>query len=194
MEQIIKLTTQMATQAITTTIIEKIIQAAKDANEEDDFDFNEFFTSENISNIINKDKMKISDARKALNITKKKKTKSDKPKKVNRYTLFCKEERVILKDDDEWSDQPFVEISRELGRRWRILNTDQQEDWNEKAKSFNESINDDSDSDSSVSKTKKKKTKKKKKKTKKKKKKKSDSDSDSESESESDSQSESESD
>ena len=178
MDQIIKLTTQMATTAITQIMIEKIIASAKSLHEDDEFDFDTFFTAENINQVITMEKMKIAEARKILNINTGKKTKKDpnKPKKFNGYLLFCNEERVKLKEEDEFKDAEFVDIAKELGSRWRSLTEDEKHDWKEKAIERNslEVKKPDTPKKTIVKKTtkKKKKTTKKKKKTTKKKKKK----------------------
>ncbi len=178
MDQIIKLTTQMATTAITQIMIEKIIASAKSLHEDDEFDFDTFFTAENINQVITMDKMKITEARKILNINTGKKTKKDpsKPKKFNGYLLFCNEERVKLKEEDEFKDAEFVDIAKELGSRWRSLTEDEKHGWKEKAIERNKMNGFESSGDESKKKTQKKTTKKKKKtkktkKTKKKKKK-----------------------
>ena len=139
MDQIIKLTTQMATTAITQIMIEKIIASAKSLHEDDEFDFDTFFTAENINQVITMEKMKIAEARKILNINTGKKTKKDpsKPKKFNGYLLFCNEERVKLKEEDEFKDAEFVDIAKELGSRWRSLTEDEKRDWKEKASVIN---------------------------------------------------------
>ena len=139
MDQIIKLTTQMATTAITQIMIEKIIASAKSLHEDDEFDFDTFFTAENINQVITMEKMKIAEARKILNINTGKKTKKDpnKPKKFNGYLLFCNEERAKLKEEDEFKDAEFVDIAKELGSRWRSLTEDEKRDWKEKASVIN---------------------------------------------------------
>ena len=134
MDQIIKLTTQMATTAITQIIIDKIIANAKNLNENSGFDFDTFFTVENINQVIIMEKMKITEARKILNINKKKTTKDpNKPKKFNGYLMFCKEERVKLKKDEEFKDSEFSDIAKELGSRWRSLSEDAKNTWKKKA-------------------------------------------------------------
>ena len=137
MDQIIKLTTQMATTAITQIMIEKIIASAKSLHEDDEFDFDTFFTEENINQVITMEKMKITEARKILNIGKKTKKDPSKPKKFNGYLLFCNEERVKLKEEDEFKDAEFVDIAKELGSRWRSLTEDEKRDWKEKASVIN---------------------------------------------------------
>ena len=139
MDQIIKLTTQMATTAITQVMIEKIIASAKSLREDGDFDFDTFFTAENINQVITMEKMKITEARKILNINTGKKTKKDpsKPKKFNGYLLFCNEERQKLKEEDEFKEAEFVDIAKELGNRWRSLTDDEKNDWKEKASVIN---------------------------------------------------------
>jgi hypothetical protein len=171
MDQIIKLTTQMATTAITQIMIEKIITNAKNLHENGDFDFDTFFTAENISQLTTMEKMKITDARKILNVNGKK-TKKDltKPKKFNGYLLFCHEERSKLKEEDEFKDAEFVNIAKELGTRWRNLTEDEKIEWKEKAIQKNKIGGDDSSDNESKKITQKKTTKKKKKNAKKKKK------------------------
>jgi len=174
MDQIIKLTTQMATTAITQIIVDKIIANAKNLNENSEFDFDTFFTVESINQVITMEKMKITEARKILNINKKKTAKDpNKPKKFNGYLMFCKEERVKLKKDDEFKDSGFSDIAKELGSRWRSLSEDDKNMWKKKAIMTNLSI-EDSDSDTNKKKINKKPNKKinKKKKSKKKTKKK----------------------
>jgi len=168
MDQIIKLTTQMATTAITQVMTEKIIASAKSLREDGEFDFDTFFTSENINQVITADKMNITEARKLLNINngKTKKTKDpSKPKKLNGYLLFCNEERAKLKEEDDFTDAAFVDIAKELGVRWRKLTESEKNIWKEKAIEMNKSIDletSDTESDNPKKKTKKK-TKKKKK-------------------------------
>ena len=57
--------------------------------------------------------------------------------KTNGYQLFCKEERVKIKE--ETPDMEFKDVSITLGTRWKALGDDQDE-WREKASTQNASL------------------------------------------------------
>ena len=67
--------------------------------------------------------------------TTKQKTTKDKTAKDTRkksgYILFCQEERSVLKDDNpEWTNQ---QVTKELGKAWKELSEDEQNEYNQRA-------------------------------------------------------------
>jgi hypothetical protein len=138
----------MASNAITTTIIDSIIKAAKESNDTE-FVFDDFFNIENLSNVINKDKLKVSEVRELIGVKNSSSSKPSKKKgKLNSYTLFGKEMRISMKTDDDWKNATFQETSKELGKRWSNLDDDSKAEWSKKAKEHNSSSESDSESES----------------------------------------------
>lgn len=134
MEQIIKLTTQLANKAITEHIVASII---KEANErKDSFDFDAFFTPENLNEIFNQ-KMKMSEVKNLVGANSKKKKATSGKKRMNGYTFFAKSMRVEFKSDDNFKDATFKEINQELSKRWKSLSEDDKDEWKKKAASHN---------------------------------------------------------
>ena len=134
MEQIIKLTTQLANKAITEHIVASII---KEANErKDSFDFDAFFTPENLNEIFNQ-KMKMTEVKNLVGANSKKKKATSGKKRMNGYTFFAKSMRVEFKSDDNFKDATFKEINQELSKRWKSLSEDDKDEWKKKAASHN---------------------------------------------------------
>ena len=145
MEQIIKLTTQLANKAITEHIVESII---KEANErKDSFDFDAFFTPENLNEIFNQ-KMKMSEVKNLVGANSKKKKATSGKKRMNGYTFFAKSMRVEFKSDDNFKDATFKEINQELSKRWKSLSEDDKDEWKKKAASHNKGSESESESGS----------------------------------------------
>lgn len=136
MEQIIKLTTQMANKAITEHIVTSIIREAN--AQKDAFDFDTFFTPENLNEIFNQ-KMKISEVKNLVGVNGKKKEKKTGKKRMNGYTFFAKNTREELKNDEDFKDATFKDINQELSKRWKALNADEKEEWKKKAANYNNS-------------------------------------------------------
>jgi len=134
MDQIIKLTTQMANKAITEHIVTSIIREAN--AQKDAFDFDTFFTPENLNEIFSQ-KMKISEVKNLVGVNGKKKTKKTGKKRMNGYTFFAKSMREELKNDEEFKDATFKEINQELSKRWKAVSEDDKEEWKKKAADYN---------------------------------------------------------
>jgi len=145
MEQIIKLTTQLANKAITEHIVASII---KEANErKDSFDFDAFFTPENLNEIFNQ-KMKMTEVKNLVGANSKKKKATSGKKRMNGYTFFAKSMRVEFKSDDNFKDATFKEINQELSKRWKSLSEDDKDEWKKKAASHNKESGSESESGS----------------------------------------------
>ena len=136
MDQIIKLTTQMANKAITEHIVKSIIMEAN--SQKDAFDFDTFFTPENLNKIFNQ-KMKISEVKNLVGVNGKKKAKKTGKKRMNGYTFFAKNIRGELKNDEDFKDATFKEINQELSKQWKALTADEKEEWKKKAANYNNS-------------------------------------------------------
>ena len=74
-----------------------------------------------------------------------KKNKDGSPKKkrgTTGYLLFAKETRPLAKDDITTDENPSpkpTEVVTEIAKRWKALDDEEREEWNEKAKAENAS-------------------------------------------------------